>query len=145
MIVQVPRVECPDDGVHQLKVPSAEGRSGFTHFERLAVSLLQEMSIAAVARTLRLSWDEIDGIMQRAITRGLALRKDRIIKHLGIDEKSFKKRHKYVTVVTDLDSSQVLWVGSGRKRETLDAFWQSRSPDQTPYAVYFAQPTQKAA
>jgi transposase len=131
VIAQVPRVECPSDGVRQIKVPWADGRSGFTAlFERLAISLLQEMSIAAVARTMRLTWDEIDGIMQRAISRGLALRTDRIVTHLGIDEKSFKKRHKYVTIVTDLDASQVIWVGSGRKRETLDTFWKSLSPEQ---------------
>ncbi len=131
VIAKVPRTECSEHGVRQARVPWADGRSGFTAlFERLAVSLLQEMSIAAVARTLRLSWDEIDGIMQRSIDRGLALRKDRIVRHLGIDEKSFKKRHKYVTIVTDLDRSEVIWVGSGRKRETLDAFWKSLSPKQ---------------
>ncbi len=128
---RVPRVDCPEHGVHQIGVPWADGRSGFTAlFERLAISLLQEMSIAAVARTLKLTWDEIDGIMQRAITRGLALRKERIVKHIGIDEKSFKKRHKYVTVVTDLDASEVIWVGRGRKKETLDAFWKGLSPEQ---------------
>jgi len=128
---QVPRVECPDDGVRQVKVPWADGRSGFTAlFERLAISLLQEMSISAVARTLRLTWDQIDGIMQRAIDRGLALRKDRMVTRLGIDEKSFKKRHKYVTIVTDLDAGEVIWVGSGRKLQTLDAFWKSLSAEQ---------------
>ncbi len=131
VIAKVPRTECSEHGVRQVRVPWADGRTGFTAlFERLAVSLLQEMSIAAVARTLRLSWDEIDGIMQRSIDRGLALRKDRVVRHLGIDEKSFKKRHKYVTIVTDLDRSEVIWVGSGRKRETLDAFWKSLSAQQ---------------
>lgn len=129
VVAQIPRVECPEDGVRQIKVPWADGRSGFTAlFERLAISLLQEMSIAAVGRTLTLSWDEIDGIMQRAITRGLALRKDRIAEYIGIDEKSFKKRHK--CVITDLDESKVIWVGRGRKREVLDAFWKSLSPQQ---------------
>lgn len=131
VVAQVPRTDCPEHGIRQVSVPWAEGRSGLTSlFARLAVSLLQEMSIAAVARTLRLSWDEIDGLMQRAIDRGLALRKDRLVRHLGIDEKSFKKRHKYVTVVTDLDAGAVIWVGSGRKRETLDAFWASLSAEQ---------------
>jgi transposase len=131
VIAQVPRVDCPEHGVHQIAVPWADGRAGFTAlFERLAISLLQEMSIAAVARTLRLSWDEIDGIMQRAITRGLALRQGRVVTHLGIDEKSFKKRHKYVTIVTDLDRSEVIWVARGRKRDAIDAFWKSLSPQQ---------------
>lgn len=131
VIATVPRTDCPEHGVRQVKVPWADGRTGFTAlFERLAVSLLQEMSISAVARTLRLTWDEIDGIMQRSIARGLRLRKDRVVRHIGIDEKSFKKRHKYVTIVTDLDASEVIWVGSGRKIETLNAFWKSLSPDQ---------------
>jgi transposase len=85
---------------------------------------------ASRGRTLRLSWDQIDGIMQRAIDRRLALRKGRIVKHIGIDEKSFKKRHKCVTIVTDLDASEALWVGSGRKRETLDTVWESLSEQQ---------------
>lgn len=131
VIAQIPRVQCREDGVRQLKAPWADGRTGFTAlFERLAISLLQEMSISAVARTMRLTWDQIDGIMQRAIDRGLALRKDRIVRHVGIDGKSFKKRHKYVTIVTDLDASEVIWVGSGRKLETLNAFWKSLSPEQ---------------
>ena len=131
VVVRVPRVECSEHGVRQIGVPWADGRSGFTAlFERLAISLLQEMSILAVARTLKLSWDEIDGVMHRAIDRGLSLRTGRVVKHIGIDEKSYKKRHKYVTIVTDLDASEVLWVGRGRKRETLDRFWKSLSPQQ---------------
>jgi transposase len=50
--------------------------------------------------------------------------------HVSYEGPSFKKRHKYVTIVTDLDASEVLWVGSGRKRETLDAFWDSLSEQQ---------------
>ena len=131
VIARVPRVECPEHSVRQVRVPWADGRSGFTAlFERLAIALLQEMSISAVARTLALSWDEIDGIMQRAIDRGLRQRTRCIVKNLGIDEKSFKKRHKYVTIVTDLDEGKVLWVGRGRKRETLDAFWKSLTAEQ---------------
>jgi transposase len=131
VVVRVPRVACQEHGVHQIGVPWADGRSGFTSlFERLAISLLQEMSILAVARTLCLTWDEIDGVMQRAIDRGLSLRTGRVVKHVGIDEKSYKKRHKYVTIVTDLDAGEVLWVGHGRKRETLDSFWKSLSPQQ---------------
>lgn len=56
VIAQVPRVNCPEHGIHQIKVPWAEERSGFTAlFERLAISLLQEMSISGVARILGVS------------------------------------------------------------------------------------------
>jgi transposase len=131
VVVQVPRVSCPEHGVVQLAVPFAEKHSGFTAlFECLAISLLREMSISAVARTLHLSWDEVDGIMQRAVTRGLACRKERVLRRLGIDEKSVRKRRRYFTVVSDLDSGEVVWVGSGQRKETLDAFWRGLSLEQ---------------
>ncbi len=50
-------------------------------------------SILAVSRRMRLSWDQIDGIMQRAVRRGLARRKLEGIRHVGVDETSFQRRH----------------------------------------------------
>src|SRR5580704_11638949 len=59
VVVRVPRVECSEHGVQQLAVPWADGRTGFTSlFERLVISLIKEMSISAVAKTMRLSWSE---------------------------------------------------------------------------------------
>jgi transposase len=58
-----------------MPVPWATGKAGFTAlFERIVIALLSEMSIAGVARNLRLSWDEVDGIMSRTIERGLERR-----------------------------------------------------------------------
>jgi transposase len=69
---RVPRVRCQEHGMQQLPVPWAVGRSGFTAlFERAAISLLLQMSITGVARHLKVSWDEMDGIMMRAVARGL--------------------------------------------------------------------------
>jgi transposase len=128
---RVPRVECPEHGVQQLSVPWAEGRGGFTAlFERLAISLLAQMTISAVAKTMGLSWSEVDTIMRRAVLRGLDRRKTRTLRRIGIDEKSVKKRHIYFTIVTDLERNEVVWVGRGRKRETLDAFWRGLSPQE---------------
>lgn len=130
VIVRVPRVDCAEHGVQQLPVPWADSRTGFTAlFERFAISLLAEMSISAVAKTLGLSWDEVDTIMRRAVARGIARRGDRTLRRIGIDEKSVKKRHVYFTIVTDLDTNEVIWTGRGRKRETLDAFWNGLSPE----------------
>jgi transposase len=109
VVARVPRVKCSDHGVQQLGVPWADDRGRFTQlFESLAIGLLHEMSISAVARRLRLSWDEVD----------------------GIDEKAVKKRHKYFTIVSDLETSTVIWVGRGRKRETLDRFWDTLSSEE---------------
>ncbi|MCK4543466.1 MAG: hypothetical protein KAU17_14645 [Spirochaetales bacterium] len=54
-----------------------------------------------------LSWNAIDGIMQRAVKRGLLRRKEGTPKHIGVDETAFKKRHDYVTVVSDQESGHV--------------------------------------
>ena len=127
----VPRVDCPEHGVTTVAVPWSTGRSEFTsRFERLAIALLLEMSVAAVARRLGIGWDAVEGIMMRAVERGKQRRLPQIVRHLGIDEKAIKKRHKYFTIVSDLDKGEVLWVGRGRKRESIDAFYNRLSGEQ---------------
>lgn len=127
----VPRVECPEHGVTTVAVPWSVGRTESTsRFESLAIALLLEMSVAGVARRLKISWDQVDAIMVRAVERGKDRRLPRIVKHLGIDEKSVKKRHRYFTIVSDLDRGEVLWIGRDRKRESIDAFYKELSAEQ---------------
>lgn len=127
----VPRIDCPDDGINTVIVPWAEGRSDVTkRFESYAIALLLEMSTAAVARRLGVGWDTIDAIMSRAVKRGRERRDARIVRFIGIDEKSIKKRHKYFSIVSDLERGEVLWIGSGRKRESIDAYWAGLSAEQ---------------
>ena len=131
IVAQVPRVRCTDHGVHQVTVPWGEPGSRFTSaFEAFAIGWLLEATVSAVARRLRLSWDQVDGIMQRAVRRGLARRADLTPKRIGIDETSFQKRHEYVTVVTDLDTRDVLYVADGRKKESLRGFIELFEPGE---------------
>jgi transposase len=126
----VPRIDCPSDGIATVSVPCADGRSDMpSRFESYAISLLGEMSIAAVARRLDVGWDTIDAIMSRAARRGLARRATHVVRHIGIDEKSIKKGHKYFTIVSDLDRGVVLWIGTGRRRETIDSCWATVSAE----------------
>lgn len=126
-----PRVRCKEHGVHQVALPWSEARSRFTAmFERFAIDVLRQTSIAGACAILRVSWDEAFGIMRRAVARGLLRREQRPVVHVGIDEKAIRKGHKYFTVVSDLDESAVLWVGEDRKRETLDQFWESWTVEQ---------------
>ncbi len=125
LVAEVPRVKCGDHGVRQVRVPWAEVGSGFTaQFERLAIDWLRESNLSAVARLLRLSWDQIDGVQQRAVGRGLARRTLRPTRHLGVDETSFQRRHEYVTVVVDSSHGTVVHVADGRGREALGKFLQ---------------------
>jgi transposase len=121
----VPRVRCEEHGVLQINVPWAEPGSGFTALmEAVVIDWLRSLAtIRAVAKQMRLSWDEVDGIQQRAVARGLARRKPEALRRLGIDETSFQRRHEYVTVVTSHDGARVLHVADDRKRDGVDAFF----------------------
>jgi len=106
-----------------MDIPFAEKHSRFTsRFEMAVVVWLQSSPISDVASNFDLSWDEVDGIMQRAVRRGIARRKSKTLEHLGIDETSFQKRHEYVTVVLDKSNGSVIDVLDGRKAEAL-AYW----------------------
>ena len=125
LIAQVPRVECGEHGTRQVAVPWAERGSRFTaFFEALVIDWLREASFTAVARQVGLSWDQVAGIQDRAVRRGLARREHRSPHRIGVDETSFQRRHEYVTTVNDLDAGEVLYVADERKREVLDAFYQ---------------------
>ena len=128
---EVPRGQCSDHGVHQIRVPWAEARSRFTAlFERLIIDWLQEASQDSVATRLGLTWDEVHGVMDRAVARGLLRRKKKCLRRVGVDEKAFKKGHQYVTIVSDLDAGIVLGVEDDRKKSSLDAFYTSLTSAQ---------------
>lgn len=123
---QVPRVSCPEHGVHQVKVPWAEENSSLTILmESLAISWLQRTNIKNVAQQLGLSWDQVDEIQTRAVRRGLSRRENFVVFHVGLDETSFQKRHEYVTIVMNNESGTVLEVLDGRTREHVERYFSS--------------------
>ena len=112
-------------------MPWAEPSSQFTAlFERLAIEWLKAASQKAVSERLGLSWDEIHGIMQRAVERGLTRRTAEPVPLLGVDEKAFRKGHSYFTLVNDLTRSRVLYIAEDRKQASLDGFWSTLSDQQ---------------
>ena len=126
-----PRTACPEHGVKVVTLPWAEPGSRFTAlFEALAIAWLKAASQKAVAQQLHLSWDEIHGMMERAVERGLERRQAEPIAYLGVDEKAFRKGHSYLTVVNDLDRSRVLYVAKDREQASLDGFWGTITEEQ---------------
>lgn len=102
LIGDVPRIECAEHGVRQVRVPWAEPGSRFTAlFESLVIDWLLQASRTAVAGRMRLTWHEVDGIMTRAVRRGLARRRKLQPTAIAVDETSFRKGHDYITVVSD--------------------------------------------
>lgn len=128
----VPVVECSEHGAQTVQVPWAEGSSRFTlFFERFAIEVLEACPAARAAQLLDISWDEADGIKQRAVRRGLARRQLSNLEHVCVDEKAVGFGHDYVTVVTGLIAGkpQVLYVGDGRAEEGLNGFWEWLGPE----------------
>jgi transposase len=68
--------------------------------------------------------------MERAVERGLARRQAQEIPQLGVDEKAFRKGHKYLTLVNDLKQNRVLYVAEDREQSSLDGFWSTITAEQ---------------
>ena len=114
---RLPRVSCSIHGVQRVRVPWALPGSRFTiDFEKHAIDTLLEADTLGASRLLQLSWDETWGVMERAVARGMKAKRRRVIPYLGVDEKSIAKRHRYVTLVSDLDLGTVEFISFDRKK-----------------------------
>jgi transposase len=128
---RIPRVECGEHGVVQVKVPWAEARSRFTLlFERLAIDVLGQCDVTGATKILRISWDEAWGIMERAVKRGRQRKAPKVVRRLGVDEKAAAKGHRYLTLVCDLEEGTVEHIAEERKKESLDGYYQGISEEQ---------------
>jgi transposase len=129
---RTPRADCPEHGVKTMQVPWAAPQGRFTLlFERFAVEvLLASASVSQACELLGLGWDTAQEIMRRAVERGLERRQLENLRHLGMDEKSFKRGQSYITLLTDLDESRVLDVVEERTAEAADQLWDTLSPEQ---------------
>lgn len=121
----VPRVECQQCGlVRQVKVPFAEPRCRYTHaFARYALALSRRMTIKDVANHLGTSWDTIKEIQKSHLAKYYAKPPLKHLRRLAIDEISTRKGHVYLTIVLDLDSGEVVFVGDGKGADALLPFW----------------------
>jgi transposase len=122
---RTPRADCKECGIKTIAVPWAGKHSRFTlMFEAVAIEVMLACgNIKSASGLLGITWDAAQRIMDRAVQRGLARRDLEAIEHVGMDEKSFRRRHNYVTVLTDLDGSLVLEVAEGRDEEAANDAW----------------------
>ena len=132
IIARIPRSQCTDCGVKTIKVPWADRHSRFTlMFESFAIALLQHCSnTQAASKMLRLGWQATSDIMNRALKRGLSRRAPEKLSHIGIDEKSFKSGHHYITILNDVDGSRVFDVVEDRTTEATEMLLQTLTQSQ---------------
>ena len=101
-------------------------------FERFAIDVMLSCATSKACELLRISWDEADGIKQRAVDRGLGRRKDEPVRRVCVDEKAVGVGQTYVTIVSSLDAgrARVLYIGDDRTEESLDGFWLGMSEER---------------
>ena len=121
----VPRVKCFDCGiVRQVKIRFADFRRTYTKsFERYVLDLSRHMTIYDVARHLKTSWDIVKDIQKRYLKNRFKRRRLKHLRRIAIDEISIGKGHRYLTVVLDLASGAVVFVGDGKGADALIPFW----------------------
>lgn len=114
----------PPHHVRQVKLRFADPRKSYTRaFERYALDLSRHMTIQAVAEHLQVSWDVIKGIQATSLQRRFGAPKLGKLKQIAIDEIAVGKGHHDLTVVLDLLSGAVVFVGDGKGVEALVPFW----------------------
>ena len=116
MVLPIPRVECRACGtVCQVEVPFADPRRSYTRsFERDVLELSRCMTIQDVAHHLDVGWDMIKDIQERDLSRRYARPELKHLRAIAIDEIAVARGHRYLTVVMDLDSGAVVFVGDGK-------------------------------
>jgi len=127
IFANVPRIECRDCHTEPVvPVPFADPRRSYTKsFERLVLELLQSMTLKDVARHLCVSDWLVRDIEKRWLGKHFAKPRLKDLRHIAIDEISIRKGHKYLTIVMDLESGAVVFVGEGKGADALTPFWRS--------------------
>jgi len=128
------RAHCPDCGtVKTERVPWAAHGSNFTYaFEERTAFLAQQCSKTAVVTLLRTSWRTVGTLIRRVVERCHDAEGDRLhgLRLIGVDELSYRRHHKYVTVVVDHERGRVVWAAEGKSAATLKCFFEELGPER---------------
>lgn len=115
--------------------------------QRLAVEAAS-MPVMHVAALHGLSWPTVRRAEERAIERWEATRPAVPLRQVGVDEKWLGRRHhfehKYVTIVSNLETGEPVWIGKGRDEDTLKRWLQSLSAEQKATIELFAMDLHRA-
>lgn len=123
--MDVPKVACQTCGARRrVAVTFAEPRRHHTRsLERYVVELLRSMTPQDVARHLGISWKVANDIQKRRLERSFGRPRLKDVERIAIDEIHLGRRHRFVTLVLDLDTGAVVFVGRGKGAEALKPFW----------------------
>ena len=123
--IEVNRAKCPDCGVKVEKVPLLPSKAPFSkRFEDAVGQACASASARQVARRFGGPESTVRTIDLRYLERWAATRRKPALRQIGVDELHLGKKHKFLTVACNLETSEPPWVGRERKTHTLDRFFQ---------------------
>ena len=127
------RIKCPGHGSIVANVPWAYPGSRFTKEFDITVGWLAVfLSKSAVSEYMRIDWETVGRCVSRTLTEIEPDRNRRLngLVRIGIDETSYKKGHKYITVILNHDTNTVVWAAPGQGKAVLDKFFRGLSEEQ---------------
>jgi transposase len=131
---EIRRLACRGCGrVRTETVPWARPGARFTRdFEDTVAYLAQRTDKTTITRLLRCSWEAVAAVVVRVVAGHLDDGRLDELYRIGIDEVSYRKGHRYLTVVADHDrEGAVVWAGEGKSGATLERFFDQLGPDRT--------------
>jgi transposase len=127
------RLRCPTcQAVRTEAVAWARPGSAFTRtFEDAVAVLAQKLNHTEVAELTGVAWATVGNIAERIVVEELDPDRLEGLRRIGVDEISYRKHHRYLTVVVDHDRGRVVWVGEGKSSETLKEFFTELGPERS--------------
>lgn len=125
VVIELYRVRCPECGVKTEKVAQLPSKAPFSkRFEEAVGRACESAAVRRVARQFGLAASTVRAIDVRYLKRWAAGRRKPALRQMGVDEIYLGKKQKFLTVVSNLETGEPLWLGRDRKKETLDEFFE---------------------
>jgi transposase len=127
------RLRCPVHGAHVEGVPFARDGARFTRdFEDVVAWLMTKTDRTAVCRLVRIDWETVGRIIKRVGDELLPADRLHNLFEISIDEVSWRKGHRYLTLIGDHRNSCVVWGTEGKGQAAADEFFAELDPPPTP-------------
>lgn len=121
---EIPRCQCGKcSKISQVSIPWADPMVSYTRrFEEVAIEHMSQMSLSATSRLMLVSWKLLDDIVGRKVQCYLAKMDLSKVRRIRIDETSAKKHHKYITIITDVDTGDIIFITKGKDSSVMCEF-----------------------
>jgi len=121
---RIPRYKCDKcKTVRQVDIPWADPNVSYSNrFSEVAIEHMSQMSLCATAEMMLCSWNVLDNIVDRLVDNHLSNMDLSKVRKIRIDETSAKKRHRYITIITDVDTDRIIFISKGKDSQIVGEF-----------------------